>query len=155
MKKNLKITILVLSIILISMSVYFIGTKKVIEKNPIQAESIVGCYVAHLAKDVYSLEISSEVGENIQGKLDIQNAEKDSSTGTIVGTYKKDIILADYTFQSEGVESINWVAFKKIRNSFVRGYGDVGAETKTQNIDLNKITFDTSVVYSKTNCTAF
>ena len=53
----------------------------------------------------------------------------------------------DYTFQSEGTESIGWVAFKKTEDGFIRGYGKVDPQTETQSIDPNNLTFDSSVVY--------
>lgn len=113
--------------------------------NP--GNSIIGTYLARLQNDVYILTIDSEDGVLVKGKLDIKNFEKDSSSGAISGTYKDGILLADYTFKSEGVESVGWVAFKKIDDGFIRGYGDTGTETRAQYIDLSKIQFDTSVVY--------
>ena len=112
-------------------------------------EPITGIYVGYLAKDVYTLTISSQQGELVEGELDINNAEKDSSTGTIKGTYKNGILLADYTFKSEGTESVGWVAFKKVEDGFIRGYGEVDQGTETRLINANNLTFDSSVVYKK------
>ncbi len=67
------------------------------------------------------------------------------------GTYKNKILLADYTFQSEGTESVNWVAFKKTADGFIRGFGNIDPETKAQSIDLSKINFDSSVIYKLSN----
>jgi hypothetical protein len=120
------------------------------EEAPVIAENpIIGCYVAHLAKDVYALQISSVQDESISGQLDINNAEKDSSTGTLKGTYKDGILLADYTFQSEGTESVNQVIFKKLADGFVRGYGKPDDATGTRFVDLSKINYDMSAVYNK------
>lgn len=113
------------------------------------SESIVGCYVAELAKDVFTLLITSQKAESIEGELNIKNFEKDSSTGTIKGIYKEKVLLADYTFMSEGIESIGQVIFKKIGKNFVRGYGKPDDATGTRFVDLSKITYDTSVIYKK------
>lgn len=156
MNKKLK-TVLVLLIIIavgIDIFVYYQKSKQVPLISNISAvseQSIVGTYIGHLANDVYILSILSEQGGSFTGTLDIKNFEKDSSTGTLKGTYKNGYLLADYTFQSEGTESVNWVAFKKIDGGFIRGSGNINPETKTQSIDLNKITFDSSVVYELSN----
>ncbi|MDD5721223.1 MAG: MliC family protein [Candidatus Pacebacteria bacterium] len=120
-----------------------------LNNNPsvISEETILGTYIGRLVNDVYVLTISLEQGESFTGKLDIKNFEKDSSTGTLAGTYKNGILLADYTFQSEGMKSVGWVAFKKVDGGFIRGFGDTGTEERAQFIDLSKITFDTTVVY--------
>lgn len=107
--------------------------------SSVAENSIAGCYVGRLAKDVYTLDITSDKNGIVGGVLDINNAEKDSSTGPIKGSYKNEILKADYTFQSEGVESVGWVAFKKIGDDFIRGYGP----------DANTVTYDTSVLYKK------
>jgi hypothetical protein len=113
----------------------------------VREEPIIGTYIGRLANDVYILTILFQQGESFTGTLDIKNFEKDSSTGTLKGTYKNGILLADYTFQSEGTESVGWVAFKKVTNGFIRGFGNVDPETKTQSINSNQLTFDSSPVY--------
>jgi hypothetical protein len=154
MKKNIKIIVVILVVfIIVSGVIYYQKNKKIplVNNNNLVApiESVLGTYVANLSKDVYTLKISSQEGESIKGELDINNFEKDSSNGTLVGTYKDGIILADYTFKSEGTISINQVIFKKTVDGFVRGYGDVDKATGTHFVDLNAITYDSSVVYKK------
>jgi len=148
--KKTPIIIAIALIIILGFFVYYQKSNKAPVDNSsqvVKGESVIGTYVGNLAKDVYTLTISSEQGELIQGKLDINNFEKDSSSGTLSGTYKDGILRADYKFMSEGMESLGWVVFKKVEGGFVRGYGDVGPETKVSLIDLSKITFDMSVVY--------
>ncbi|MEI8175196.1 MAG: hypothetical protein WCG28_04575, partial [bacterium] len=84
-----------------------------------------------------------------EGYLDIKNSEKDSSFGILEGTYKNEILLADYTFLSEETMSVNQVIFKKIGNNFIRGYGNRDDATGTRFVDLSKITYDSSVPYIK------
>lgn len=158
MKNNLKIVIVVL-VIIIGIFVYYYKTKPVSinEETPIVTEdSIKGCYIASLAKDVYTLTILSQSGESFEGKLSFKNFEKDSSSGTFNGTYKDGILLGDYSFQSEGTNSVMQVIFKKLENGFVRGYGDTIQEG-THFADLNKITYDSSYSYVfklSTDCTS-
>ncbi len=125
------------------------------EPTPIpteQASTATGCYIATLGKDVYTLSILKEEGENIEGTLSFKNFEKDSSSGTFVGTYKDGILLGDYTFDSEGSRSVMQVIFQKTGEGFVRGFGDVDAETGSRFTDLNKITYDSSYVFKVTPC---
>jgi len=154
MKKYFKIiiAILIVIIVIISSFIYYQKTKQLPVVNNAQVapiESVLGTYVANLSKDIYTLKISSQDGESIKGELDVNNFEKDSSTGTLVGTYKDGVLLADYTFKSEGTVSVNQVIFKKTVDGFVRGYGDVDEATGTRFVDLNAISYDSSTVYKK------
>lgn len=112
-------------------------------------EDIVGCYVATLAKDVYTININSQIGESVKGTLTFDNFEKDSSSGTFEGTYKDGILFGEYSFQSEGMDSVMQVIFKKQGNDFVRGFGPVNA-TGDAFVDVNDVTYDTSVVFKAT-----
>jgi hypothetical protein len=156
MKQNLKLySIYFIILVVLLAGVIIVKNTSLGDKIGLnKTEPIKGCYVAKLAKDVYTLNILEQKGRSISGKLDINNYEKDSSIGTIIGKYKNGILLADYTFQSEGIESVNQVAFKKIGNNFVRGYGQPDDETGTRFVDTSKIVFDTSVVYyfSENDC---
>lgn len=140
MKKNIIIVLSVLIVITTSSFVYYKTTS---------VESIKGCYVAYLARDVYSLTILTQLDNQIEGELRINNFEKDSSFGTIRGTYKNGILTADYTFMSEGVESVGPVIFKKTGDAFLRGYGETNAAGDSF-ADINKVIFDSSVVYAPT-----
>ena len=155
MKKYFKIILPILAIVIIIICgfIYYQKTKQLPIDNsntPVTPiESVLGTYVAHLSKDIYTLKISSQEGESIKGELDVNNFEKDSSTGTLSGTYKDGILLADYTFKSEGTVSVNQVIFKKTADGFVRGYGDVDEATGTRFVDLNAINYDSKTVYGK------
>lgn len=156
MKKNLKIIIIILTIIIFGVFVYYqiIKSVPIDEQPPITTEnSIVGCYVARLAKDVYTLTVLSQQGESFEGTLRFKNFEKDSSSGTFKGTYKDGILLGDYSFQSEGMFSVMQVIFKKSGDDFIRGYGDM-KEQGTRFADLNNITYDSSAIFkfSKEEC---
>ena len=159
MKNNIKIIVIVLVVLIVGgFFIYYQKNKQApLDTNSTlvtPVESVFGTYVANISKDIYTLTISSQEGESIKGELDIKNFEKDSSTGTFVGTYKNGILLADYTFKSEGTISVNQVIFKKIAEGFVRGYGDVDEATGTRFADLNTIKYDLSVVYKKNSLSA-
>ena len=77
--------------------------------------------------------------------------QKDKSKGTIKGQLKSDTLFADYTFMSEGVESVREVVFIKIANGWVEGYGEIDdKDGKVTFKDRSKITFDNNVVLQET-----
>ncbi len=133
--------------IVIGAGYWYTSTQKPVTTDDSIKDSIVGCYVANLAKDVYSLKVLSQEGESFEGALYFKNFEKDSSIGLFKGTYKDGILLGEYTFLSEGSVSVSQVVFKKLGNDFVRGYGESDPETGTHFANLNEITYDTSVVF--------
>src|SRR3989338_5115784 len=122
MKNNFKIVIVILMVIVVSVFIYYYKAKPVSinDESPVMTEnSIKGCYVTTLGKDVYTLTILSQSGESFEGKLSFKNFEKDSSSGTYTGTYKNGILLGDYSFNSEGTASVMQVIFKKSGNGFI------------------------------------
>jgi hypothetical protein len=108
-----------------------------------QVENIEGCYVASTGQDIYTLRIASQSGNNVSGNLSFKNYQKDSSSGTFNGTYENGILLGDYSFASEGTNSVMEVVFKKYGDNFVRGYGDLNSEG-TVFTNLDSITYDDS-----------
>ncbi len=156
MKNNLKMTIIVFVIIIITIFIYYNRTKPILINNEtptVTENSIEGCYIGRLAQDVYTLTILSVNGEVFEGKLSFKNFEKDSSSGTYQGTYRNGILLGDYSFNSEGMASVMQVIFKKSGNGFIRGYGDM-TEDGTHFSDINNITYDSSYVFeASTECT--
>lgn len=111
-------------------------------------ESVLGCYVATLSKDVYSLKISSQDEEKVSGTLVFKNFQKDSSQGTFSGTYKDGILFGNYNFRSEGTDSVMQIVFKKSGDDFIRGYGDFN-EDATQFSDLGKVNYDPNQTFKK------
>lgn len=154
MKKNLQITLGIIILIILGVVIYLtkvstpaVPTQQATNTTP---ESIIGCYVAHLSKDVYSLSITSQQGELVQGTLSFNNFEKDSSHGTFAGSYKDGILLGDYSFSSEGMDSVMQVIFKKQGTGFVRGYGPVDSQG-THFTDMSAITYDQSALFASSS----
>jgi hypothetical protein len=84
------------------------------------------CYAYTTAKDTVRLTLAT-AQPTVTGQLSYRYFEKDRNEGTIRGAMHGDTLLAEYTFQSEGVASVREVAFLRRGNSFVEGYGDVVA----------------------------
>ncbi len=82
------------------------------------------CYASVMGQDTMRLQVQG-MGEEITGNLSYNFYEKDDNEGTLRGQMRGDTLLADYTFQSEGTESVRQVVFLQKEGSFVEGYGDM------------------------------
>ncbi len=140
-----------IAIIVILVLVFFFAKKTNPQIAIYREESVLGCYVATLGKDVYDLKVNSQNGENVTGVLTFNNFEKDSSYGPFVGTYRDGILLGTYTFESEGTTSVMQVIFKKMDKDFIRGYGDMSTTTN-EFTDISKVSYDTSAVFKSSPC---
>ncbi|MFC3562807.1 hypothetical protein [Pedobacter jamesrossensis] len=116
----------------------------------INKDSIKGCYLCTVNRDTFQLAIRKVEGENIEGSLLYNFAEKDDSKGNFKGTFAEGKLNGEYRFQAEGKESIRQVAFKKEGDGFVEGFGEVkevdGMETF---IDTSKISFTNGIKFTK------
>src|SRR6185369_6821236 len=155
MKNNLKLTIGIILVVLLGIIIYYkTNNTFVTSTTPVATEEdmVKGCYVAALGQDLYTLNMISQTGEDVEGTLSFNNYEKDSSNGTFKGTYKDGILLGDYTFDSEGMHSVLQVIFKKTPDGFVRGFGDMNS-TGTRFADLSNIKYDTTYTFKPAeNC---
>jgi hypothetical protein len=99
-------------------------TQQTQENTQPQAASAINCYRSINNNDTVSLTTKDSFG-TITGTLVYALSEKDKNTGTIQGNLKDSLLVADYTFMSEGTTSVRQVAFKKTANGFIEGYGDM------------------------------
>ena len=68
------------------------------------------CYLNVTGKD--SIFLKTEIFPNVvTGSLKYKFYEKDNNNGKIDGTLRGDTLIADYTFMSEGVQSVRKVIF--------------------------------------------
>lgn len=101
------------------------------------------CYQRVTARDTLFLQINAK-GDKVTGTLFYKNFEKDSNRGTIRGTMMGDTLLADFSFQSEGMNNVREVIFLYDGNTFTEGYGDMKNEndkfvfTNRAKIDFSK-----------------
>lgn len=82
------------------------------------------CYRYINNKDTVEL-VATFADSTIAGVLVYKLFEKDKNTGTIQGYMKDDLLIADYSFTSEGINSIRQVVFKKMDGLLVEGHGEV------------------------------
>lgn len=116
-------------------------------------ESSSDCYVYVKNRDTASLKIN-RAGEELTGDLDYNLFEKDRNKGTIAGEMKGDTIIAEYTFDAEGMRSVREVIFvKKDDGNIYEGTGEVMEKGgKMVFKDRGALKFDPTIVFTKTNC---
>ncbi len=115
------------------------------------AESRI-CYVSFKNRDSTYLHLMKK-GEQVTGTLNVSLYEKDRNVGTVSGLVKGDTLLLDYTFQSEGIESIRQVAYLQQDGKLIEGFAEVQDQNgKTSFKSLADLKFDGSVVLEQSDC---
>ncbi|MCY7351965.1 MAG: hypothetical protein LH606_15085 [Cytophagaceae bacterium] len=115
-------------------------------------DKTIQCYAYANEQDSVRLKLISNQ-TTMTGDLTYNLSGKDRNTGTLVGQMNGDTLLAEYTFQSEGTESVREVAFLMKENGLVEGYGNVW-ERAGKMVFENKssLTFEANRVLAKTDC---
>jgi hypothetical protein len=112
----------------------------------------VSCYAYTKNRDTVMLTIKT-TGDQVAGDLAYKIYEKDRNMGTVSGKLHGDTLLLDYTFASEGAQSVREVAFLKKDSTLTEGYADV--EEKSGKVVFKRagdLKFNGSIVLSKTAC---
>ena len=89
-----------------------------------------GCYTIIQQRDTAILNLNV-VDSSVTGKLEYRRFEKDHNIGTIEGFVSGNMIVANYTFQSEGMTSVREVAFAIRNDSLFEGYGEIDVKNDT------------------------
>ncbi|MEP6948200.1 MAG: hypothetical protein ABI863_02950 [Ginsengibacter sp.] len=114
--------------------------------------SSLNCYVYIKHLDTVILK-TTNVNGSVTGTLVYNFYQKDKYMGTIQGQMNGELLLADFSFFSEGVKSVRQVAFKKHGKSFIEGYGDtedINGKTAFKNTD--SLSFKNSIVLREADC---
>jgi hypothetical protein len=118
--------------------------------KPVEQPTTTTCY--SFEEKGSSVSIQMEItGNDVTGTMVYALAEKDKNTGTFKGTLNNDILIADYTFQSEGVESTRQVAFEIRGDQLIEGYGEMN-DDGTQFKDVNTLKFNATMPLRKIPC---
>jgi hypothetical protein len=123
------------------------------QANPDKATLTTNCYQYANQGDTVTLTLIHVNEDVTTGTLIYRFKEKDGNMGTLKGSMKGDLLLADYTFTSEGTLSTRQVAFKKAGNTFIEGYGESIEENgamKFKNAD--SLNFNSSVTLAEVAC---
>jgi hypothetical protein len=155
MTKNIKtvLAVFVFGVGIVALLVFYSDYKTPVVN--IAPNSLSGCYVSQLKQDVYTLILKSTDENTVTGKISFNNFEKDSSSGSFNGTFDNNILLGNYSFDSEGMHSNRQLIFKKVDAGFVEGFGEVKSLGDSEVFaDLNKITYEPNLTFVKSDtCT--
>ena len=122
------------------------------EKTTGKDEIPMQCYQYANQGDTVALKLV-HIGDMYTGSLVYLFKEKDRNAGTFQATLRGDILVADYTFTSEGTKSIRQVAFKKVGNTYVEGYGESVDENGVMKFkDITSLNFGSSIVLKEEPC---
>lgn len=82
------------------------------------------CFQYVSGKDTIRMRIQPDEF-NVTGELSFLFFEKDKSKGLIKGTLKDSMLIAEYSFFSEGDSSKRQVVFKRFEEGWREGFGEV------------------------------
>ena len=115
------------------------------------ASTLGGCYLMVQQKDTAMLKFDM-LDSTISGKLQYKRFEKDRNDGNVNGILRDNLIIADYTFQSEGRTSVRQVVFSIKADSLFEGYGEIRVVGDTARfVDINNLKF-LPAPFVKTDC---
>jgi hypothetical protein len=121
-------------------------------QEPDSASTNTKCYAYYKNRDTVELSLVTS-GKQISGTLKYQLFEKDRNNGTITGEIKGDTLLANYTFNSEGMESQRQVAFLRKGDQLIEGYAEVEEKGgKAVFKDTKNLKFGSGIVLAPAAC---
>ena len=112
-----------------------------------------GCYQMIFKKDTawLNLHMADSV---VTGHLKYHRYMRDGNDGHIKGVVKDSLIIADYTFQSEGMTSVREVQFKIENNALREAVGKVAiVNNKVVYTHKNSLKYDAMSPFVKVPCT--
>ena len=111
-----------------------------------------GCYKMVFNLDTATLRLNV-VDSFVTGDLSYHLYAKDHNDGSIKGVIRDSLIIADYTFRSEGMLSVRQVAFKLRSSALVEGFGELNTRSDTFRFkDVNKLTYQFDRPFVKIPC---
>lgn len=114
--------------------------------------SSVNCYEWTGNNDTIRVRLEMN-GEEVTGTIVYDYFQKDRNEGALKGKLSRDIIIADYSFNSEGTRSVRQVAFKKAGNDIIEGFGPMEEkEGKMSFVKADSLSFNPSFVIPSVNC---
>lgn len=113
------------------------------------------CFNSVIGKDTIWLKL--EVFPNVvTGILKYEFSEKDNNIGTIEGKLEGNKIFADYTFISEGKESVRSVAFLLNGDTVIEGFGEmIEVDGKLTFKNKDEIDFSKGIEFNPIDCVEY
>lgn len=111
----------------------------------------LGCYEYKTEENDVKMEVTKIEADAVTAKLYYSYAEKDKNVGTFSGNIHGDKLMGQYTFTSEGKESVRDVVFKIEKKQIVEGFGELN-EAGTKLKDTTNITYSSTTPWKKVSC---
>lgn len=110
------------------------------------------CYAYVKGKDTAKLTLIT-TGIVSTGELSYKWFEKDSNMGSIEGEMRGDTLIANYTFNSEGMQSVRQVVFLKRGSQLLEGFGEVEEKNgRTQFKNISQVDFTQPITFEEVAC---
>ncbi|WP_192347313.1 hypothetical protein [Algoriphagus sp. Y33] len=110
------------------------------------------CFHYFGEKDTVRLTTYVE-GTKVTGTLDYMIFEKDKNSGYIKGELRDNLLIAEYTFMSEGDSSKRQVVFKNTEEGWKEGYGEMKSEDGIPvQANIDSLNFNHALVLSPIPC---
>lgn len=117
-----------------------------------EQSSAINCYEYINKADTVILKLI-HAGDAITGLLVYNLDGKDINKGTIRGGMQGNILVANYTFMSEGTTSERQVAFKLDNGSFIEGYGPTYTDNdRVRFYNIDSLQFDGRIKLAEVDC---
>ena len=114
--------------------------------------NLSGCYWKVLQRDTFVLHLAAS-GNDLSGKLTFNNFEKDKSSGIVRGKIEGDILKLWYSFQSEGMQSLMEVYFKKQGDHLIRGLGPVTVKGDSAYFSSDRdVDYNSDQTFTRVDC---
>lgn len=111
-----------------------------------------GCYTMIINNDTAHLRVNV-IDSIVSGHLSYHWSQKDHNDGSLKGVVRDSLIIADYTFRSEGMISVRQVVFKMAGTSLAEGYGDLNTSSDTVRFkDISSLQFMYDKPFLKKPC---
>jgi hypothetical protein len=128
------------------------STEHTATEPTIAVQEINACYTSSNKKDSILLQLNI-LGTRVKGEMSYHIFEKDRNQGTLRGKMMGDTIIADYSFLSEGKQSIRQVAFLRKGNALSEGYGEMINNNNIMTFsNTAALDFSKGAQLQKTNC---
>lgn len=125
-------------------------SKNILDSSQILANSLTGCYEYSVGRDTIRLSLKVN-GTKVNGDLLYDMYEKDKSKGTLDGTIQDSLLITNYSFNSEGMDSETELFFQFKNDSLYMGEGpQTLKDGKGIYSDRSKIVFKTA--FRKISC---
>ncbi|WP_313258888.1 hypothetical protein [Sphingobacterium sp.] len=113
------------------------------------ASELAGKYVFDENGDTILLDLKSQ-NDSLIGPLSYNFQEKDKNHGEFRGVIKDSLLVGEYSFMSEGVNSVRETVFGIVPEGLIEGFGDVEEiDSKFVFKNMDSLRFDHGMILRK------